>query len=219
MDHIDLLSSLADKKYKEFNSSLIPTLPKECFIGVRTPELRKIAKKTDASFLLVLPHTYFEENQLHAFMISDIKEFDLCIAETERFLPYVDNWATCDQMSPVSFCKNKKKLLDHISVWILSDHVYTVRFAVNMLMKHFLGQEFDVSYCEMVKNISLDNYYVKMVSAWYFATALYTNWDEVIIYLEEHRLDEWIHNKTIQKAIESHRITPQQKNYLRTLKK
>ena len=217
MDHIEILKSIADITYKEFNSSLIPTLPRDNFIGVRTPELRKISRIMEASFLLMLPHTYFEEDQIHAFMVSEMADFDGCISELERFLPYINNWATCDQLSPKVFLKNKDKLIPYISDWICSEHVYTVRFAINMLMKHFLSSDFDPVYPKMIKAISSDDYYVKMAVSWYYATALSTNWNEVIPYLSEYCLNKWVHNKTIRKAIESRRITEEQKAYLKTL--
>ncbi len=219
---IKRLNALQDTKYRDFQSKLIPDTKAE-FIGVRTPELRKLAKelikegKTD-SFLSVLPHKYFDENQLHAFIISGIKDFDMCVKEVERFLPYVDNWATCDQMSPKVFKKEKKALLPYINKWLKSGKTYTVRFGMGMLMQHFLGEDFAVEYAEKVACVKSDEYYIKMMQAWYFATALAKNYDEVLPFIENKTLEKWTHNKTIQKSIESYRITDEQKAYLKTLK-
>ena len=217
------LFQMQDAAYRDFQKKLIPAVAEDKVIGVRTPELRKFAGRlrkeagTEA-FLKELPHFYFDENQLHAFIISGEKDFDRCMSEVERFLPYVDNWATCDQMSPKVFCKNKKELFYHIEKWICSEHVYTVRFAVGMLMQHFLEDDFDVKYPEMVSQIRSEEYYINMMRAWYFATALAKQYDALLPFIEEKRLDEWTHNKTIQKAVESYRITKQQKEYLKTLK-
>ncbi len=219
---IKRLNALQDTKYRDFQSKLIPDTKAE-FIGVRTPELRKLAKelikegKTD-NFLSVLPHKYFDENQLHAFIISGIKDFDMCVKEVERFLPYVDNWATCDQMSPKVFKKEKKALLPYINKWLKSGKTYTVRFGMGMLMQHFLGEDFAVEYAEKVACVKSDEYYIKMMQAWYFATALAKNYDEVLPFIENKTLEKWTHNKTIQKSIESYRITDEQKVYLKTLK-
>ena len=219
---IKRLNALQDTKYRDFQSKLIPDTKAE-FIGVRTPELRKLAKelikegKTD-NFLSVLPHKYFDENQLHAFIISGIKDFDMCVKEVERFLPYVDNWATCDQMSPKVFKKEKKALLPYINKWLKSGKTYTVRFGMGMLMQHFLGEDFAVEYAEKVACVKSDEYYIKMMQAWYFATALAKNYDEVLPFIENKTLEKWTHNKTIQKSIESYRITDEQKAYLKTLK-
>lgn len=217
------LFSLQDKSYRDFQIRLIPGMSSETMIGVRTPELRKLAKSLikkegTREYLLELPHRYFDENQLHAFLLSEMKDYDQCIVEVERFLPYVDNWATCDQMSPKVFRKHRPELLDHIREWILSDQTYTVRFAVGMLMEHFLDEDFHAAYPEMVAGISSKEYYVNMMIAWYFATALAKQYDEVLPYIENRRLEPWTHNKVIQKAIESYRITPDQKSYLRELK-
>lgn len=216
------LFALRDLDYKNFNSKLIPTVCEDEIIGVRTPALRKMAKSLDKDmveqFLQDLPHKYFEENQLHAFIISEIKEFNLCISELERFLPYIDNWATCDQLSPRVFRKNKENLLPYIYKWIKSNEEYIIRFGIGMLMEHFLGPDFKKDYAERVAEVKHDAYYVKMMIAWYFATALAKNWNEVISFIEERRLDKWTHNKAIQKSIESLRISAEQKAYLKTLK-
>ncbi|MDO4869452.1 MAG: DNA alkylation repair protein [Bacillota bacterium] len=223
MDVTDRLKSLQDTGYRDFQSKLIPTVSKERIIGVRTPQLRALAKslyrdEDMSGFLQSLPHGYFDEDQLHAFIISEIKDFDLCIAEVERFLPYINNWATCDQLSPKTFKKHKDMLLSHIRSWISSEATYTVRFGIGMLMQHFLDDAFSGEYPEMVAGIKSDEYYINMMIAWYFATALAKQYDAVIPFLEEQRLDKWTHNKAIQKARESYRITPQQKEYLKGLK-
>lgn len=216
------LFALKDLDYKNFNSKLIPTVCEDKIIGVRTLELRKMAKSLDKGaaeqFLKDLPHEFFEENQLHAFIISEIKNFDRCVSELERFLPYIDNWATCDQLSPGIFRKNKEKLLPYIEKWISSDEEYMIRFGIGMLMEHFLGAGFKKDYAERVAEVKHDAYYVKMMIAWYFATALAKNWEETVSFIEERRLDKWTHNKAIQKGIESRRISAEQKAYLRGLK-
>lgn len=219
----DRLFAMRDEKYGEFQSKLIPTAAGEAFIGVRTPDLRKYAKelvKRDdvQQFLDDLPHRYFDENQLHAFILSEMKDYDRCMAEVCRFLPYVDNWATCDQMSPKVFKKHRPELLEYIKEWLKSDHTYTVRFAVGMLMEHFLDEDFDPACPEMAARIRSDEYYINMMTAWYFATALAKQYETVLPYLENRRLDPWTHNKTIQKAVESYRITAEQKAYLKELK-
>jgi len=211
-----------DEKYQSFHSKLIPNIPSETVIGVRTPVLRKLAKEVylDGAdeFLANLPHKYYDENQLHFFIVGMIKNYDACIKRVEEFLPYVDNWAVCDQVSFKQFESHKAELLEKIRLWIASEHTYTIRFAVNMLMKFYLDDDFDEEYPKMVSAVKNDDYYVKMVVAWYFATALAKQYDSIIPYIEEHRLEEWTHRKTIQKAIESYRITDEQKAYLRTLK-
>ncbi len=212
-----------DIKYRDFQKKLIPTVDEESVIGVRTPVLRKyakqLAKREDIDdFLKELPHKYFDENQLHAFVISALNDYDRCIDEVERFLPFVDNWATCDQMSPTVFNKNRGRLLDSIKIWIASDETYTIRFGVGMLMEHFLDEDFDVSYPEMVSGLRSEEYYVNMMIAWYFATALAKQYEVILPFIEEQRLELWTHNKTIQKAMESYRITPEQKSYLKSLK-
>lgn len=212
-----------DDKYADFNLKLMPGMAREKVIGVRTPILRKLAKKYKnhpdvESFLNELPHSYFEENQLHGFIISEYTDFDRCIQEVDKFLPHIDNWATCDQTSPKVFKKNTDKLKKHIYRWLESDKTYTIRFAIGMLMQHYLDEYFDEVYLEKVSGIVSDEYYVNMEIAWYMATALAKKWDATIVYLEEKKMGKWVHNKTIQKAIESYRITDDQKQYLRTLK-
>ena len=218
------LREISDPAFAEFQAKLTPGVEPERFIGVRTPELRAYAKqlaKSDAAeaFLADLPHGYFDENQLHAFIISEIKDFDECIRLTEEFLPYIDNWATCDQLSPKVFVKHKAELLEHIDRWLESDLTYTVRFGTGMLMQHFLGDEFDPAYMDRVAAFRSDEYYINMMTAWYFATALAKQYDAALAVIRENRLDVWTHNKAIQKAIESRRISPEDKEYLRTLKR
>lgn len=217
------LYELQDVIYRDFQSGLIPNVPKEYFIGVRTPELRKLAKRMAErddveEFLNDLPHATFDENQLHAFIISDIKDYDKCMAEVEKFLPYVDNWATCDQMSPKAFKKNREALLTHIREWIVSDKTYTVRFAIGMLMSHFLDEDFDEMYLDMVAEVKSEEYYINMMIAWYYATALAKQYDATLPYIRNRRLNKWTHNKAIQKSVESRRITDEQKEYLKGLK-
>ena len=217
------LFKLKDDKYREFQSKLTPTVDPESFIGVRTPELRQLAKSFKARedigvFLDDLPHKYFDENQLHAFIISNIKDYAECLIAVEAFLPYVDNWATCDQMSPKIFKKHKEELLKAIRIWIASDRTYTVRFGVKMLMEHFLDKEFDSIYPDMVAKIRSDEYYVMMMVAWYFATALAKQYDAILPYFEKQHLDKRTHNKAIQKALESNRVSQERKDYLRGLK-
>ncbi|MBR0411398.1 MAG: DNA alkylation repair protein [Eubacterium sp.] len=212
-----------DLKYRDFQARLIPTVNIDTMIGVRTPELRKYAgqlsRREDISeFLDDLPHRYFDENQLHAFIISGIKDYESCIEEVEGFLPYIDNWATCDQMSPKVFKKHRQELLSCIKRWIRSDETYTIRFGIGMLMEHFLDADFESVYPEMVAGIRSEEYYVNMMSAWYFATALAKQYDAVLPFVESRRLDAWTHNKAIQKAVESRRISKEQKDYLRSLK-
>lgn len=219
----ELLFQARDEEYGKFQSKLIPEVADNNFIGVRTPELRKIAKTLSkdpniGDFLNKLPHRYFDEDQLHSFIISEIKDMDKCIEEVERFLPYVNNWATCDQLTPKAFKKHKDKLLEKINVWIASDKTYTVRFAMEMLMTHFLDDEFDISYPEMVAGVKSEEYYIRMMQAWYFATALAKQYEAVLPFITEKKLEQWTHNKAIQKATESRRITPEQKDFLRNLK-
>lgn len=228
--------SLQDKKYGDFQKNLIPTVKANSIIGVRTPELKKYAKElsTDKNvdkFLNDLPHKYFDENQLHAFILSEEKNFETCIKKLEKFLPYIDNWATCDQLSPKCFKKNKSELIKCIGKWLKSKRAYTVRFAIEMLMSHFLDEDFDKKYLDMVSNIRFkskyenvdikldaDKYYVEMMIAWYFATALAKQYKSALSYIKNKKLLPWTHNKTIQKAIESFRVSDEHKKELRKLK-
>ena len=217
------LFRMQDTQYRDFQAKLLPNVLPDGMIGVRTPDLRKFAKQLVKQgeadgFLRELPHRYFDENQLHAFILSELKDFDRCIGEVCRFLPYVDNWATCDQLSPKTFKKHRPELLEYVQGWLASHETYTVRFAVGMLMQHFLDEDFDPAYPEAVAKIRSEEYYINMMIAWYFATALAKQYDAVIPYLENRRLDDWTHNKTIQKAVESYRITEEQKAYLKSLR-
>lgn len=219
----ELLFQLQDKGYRDFQSKLIPTIPVETIIGVRIPAIRKLAKEygkdpESVEFLKQLPHTYYDENILHALLVAEIKDYEVCVKEVEHFLPYVDNWAVCDIFSPKVFRKNKDKLIDKIREWTASGQPYTCRFGMEMLMTHFLDEDFRVEYLEIPAAVHSGEYYVNMMIAWFYATALAKKWDATIGYIEDQRLDTWTHNKTIQKARESYRITPEQKEYLKTLK-
>lgn len=219
----ELLFQLQDKGYRDFHSKLIPTIPVETIIGVRIPAIRKLAKEygkdpESVEFLKQLPHTYYDENILHALLVAEIKDYEVCVKEVERFLPYVDNWAVCDIFSPKVFRKNKDKLIDKIREWIASGHPYTCRFGMEMLMTHFLDEDFRVEYLEIPAAVHSEEYYVNMMIAWFYATALAKQWDAAVGYIEKKCLDSWTHNKTIQKARESYRITREQKEYLKTLK-
>lgn len=223
MDILNELYKLQDIKYAEFQSKLIPTLPKEYFIGVRVPEVRKLAKKyinypESKEFINNLPHNYYDENMLHGLLISEIKDYQRCIEEVDRFLPYVDNWAVCDILSPKVFKKHKEEVLPKIKEWSQSKEIYTSRFGIEMLMSHFLDNDFKEEYLEIPAKVKSNEYYVMMMIAWFYATALTKQWEKTIKYIEQNRLNKWIHNKTIQKAVESHRITNKQKEYLKRMK-
>lgn len=218
----DLLT-LSDTEYKSFHSKLIPTVDSDTVIGVRVPIIRDYANELFkageyAEFLNTLPHNYFDEYQLHSFIICKIRNFDLCISEVEKLLPYIDNWAVCDSLRPVCFSKNKDKLIIRIYEWLKSDKPYTVRFAVGMLMTHFLDTDFKDEYFDLVLSINSEEYYVNMMIAWYFATALCKQYDKAINIIAENKLPVWVHNKTIQKAIESYRITEDKKKYFKSFK-
>lgn len=217
------LFELQDKDYKEFHSKLIPTVEPSRVIGVRTPELRKFAKEFNKSgerdgFMEELPHYYYEENNLHGFLIESIKDFDEAVQALDKFLPYVDNWATCDMMSPKILAKRPDELILKVREWIASEKTYTIRYAIGTLMRYFLDERFDIEYPELAAAVKSEEYYVNMMVAWYFATALAKQYEAVLPFIEQNKLDKWIHNKTIQKAVESNRITAEQKNYLRTLR-
>lgn len=217
------LFELQDLKYKDFHSKLMPTIDPQTVIGVLTPALRKfageLAKTADsAEFIKILPHKYYEENNLHGFLLEKIKDYNELIKALDNFLPYIDNWATCDLMSPPIFKKHTEDLLEKIKEWIKSEHTYTVRFGIKMLMSFYLEENFKAEYLELVAGIKSDEYYVNMMIAWYFATALAKQYDSAVLYLENRKLDKWVHNKTIQKAVESYRITKEQKEYLKSLR-
>ena len=216
------LLSLRDEKYRDFQSALIPTVQKSSFIGVRTPDLKRLAKEFSSraeigEFLSSLPHATFDENQLHAFLISDFKDFSRCVGEVDRFLPYVNNWATSDQMSPAVFKKHSAELLPFIQKWLSSSEVYAVRFAVKMLMDHFLDKAFDPIYLSWVADTKSEEYYIQMMCAWYFATALAKRYEDALPYLSNGRLSPVVKKKAIRKALESFRVSAEQKAYLRTL--
>ena len=209
------LKKYSDEKYKKFNSSLIPNIDSKLFIGVRTPILKKIAKEMDENekkdFLKKLPHKYFEENQIHAFLISFEKNYDNAINYTEKFLPYIDNWATCDQLLPNTFKKNKYDLLKHINKWLKSNEIYKIRFAIGMLMRHFLDDDFNESYLKKVSSIKTDEYYINMMIAWYFATALAKQYQLSLKYIKNYKLNKFAHNMAIKKSIESFRVNANHK--------
>lgn len=225
MDSIkEKLFKLQDKEYRKIQVKTITNIDPDTIIGVRTPELKKLANEMFKSgnykfFIEDLPHKYFDENQLHAFIISKIKNYDECLDAFNKFLPYIDNWATCDQSCPNAFKNNSDKLIKEIKVWIKSKKTYTIRFGISMLMRNYLDDNYKEEYLELVSKIRSKEYYVNMMIAWFFATALAKRYDDTIKYIENEKLDIWTHNKTIQKAIESYRITIEQKEYLRSLKK
>lgn len=213
-----------DEEYALFQHKIIPAAPKDAVIGVRTPALRayarQLAKREDiVEFLNDLPHRYFDEDQLHSFIVSEIRDYGRCIAEVDRFLPYVNNWATCDQLSPKVFGRHREELLTDIRRWLGSDATYTLRFGIGMMMQYFLDDAFDPAYPEEIAVLRSDEYYVNMMIAWYFATALAKQYDAVLPFIEQGRLDKWTHNKAIQKSVESYRITPEQKTYLKGLRR
>ncbi len=217
------LFELQDLKYKEFSCKLMPTVNPETVIGVRTPDLRKLAREFSkrpevSEFLKILPHAYFEENNLHGFLIETITDYDAVVAALDEFLPYIDNWATCDLISPKVFKKHLHKLYGKIKAWLKSDRIYTVRFGIGMLMRYYLDGDFRSEMIELVACIRSKEYYVNMMIAWYFATALAKQYETALPYIQEQRLEKWTHNKAIQKAIESYRIGTEEKAHLRTLK-
>ncbi len=214
------LFELQDMAYRDFHSRLMPGIDKETVIGIRVPVLRKYAKSIAGTelaekFIKELPHCYYEENNLHMMLITRIKDYDRCLLEIERFLPYIDNWATCDFPAPKCFENHKEDLLPVIKRWIASSETYTIRYGIGMLMRLYLDADFDPEYVRIVAEVKSDEYYVNMMIAWYMATALAKQWDAVIPYIEEHRMSDWVHRKTIQKAVESYRITDEQKRYLK----
>lgn len=217
------LFELQDLKYRDFQSRLLPGIEKETIIGIRTPNLRKFAKefagtKESEQFLQELPHQYYEENNLHLMLVAQIGDYEKCLEEIKRFLPYIDNWATCDLPLPKCFEKNKTELIAEVKTWVTSKETYIIRYGIGALMRLYLDEKFDEEYPKLVSNVISAEYYVNMMIAWYFATALAKQWDAVIGYIEERKLSEWVHKKTIQKAVESYRITKEQKEYLRSLR-
>ena len=214
---------MQDKTYKDFHSKLMPTINPDSIIGIRVPVLRDYAKKLFKEnsveslnlFLKNLPHEFYEENNIHAFIIEKINNFDECIFYLEKFLPYIDNWATCDMLNPKILKTNCEKLLEKIYQWINSDSVYTVRFAIGMLMRYFLDEKFETKYLDLVTSINSEEYYINMMRAWFFATALAKQYEQTFPYIKNYSLDKWTHNKTIQKAKESFRISKEQKEELK----
>lgn len=224
MDITERLFEMQDVDYADFQCRLTPGIGRERFIGVRVPNLRKLAGKIGGreeaqDFMRSLPHRYYEEDMLHGLLISGIADYDACMAAVKDFLPYVDNWAVCDTMSPKVFKRHRDRLLPQLESWMKEDETYTIRFGMKMLMEHFLDEDFRPEYLELPAQIVNTEYYVRMMQAWFFATALARQWDETVIYLQEGRLEVWTHNKTIQKAVESYRIPDDRKEYLKTLRK
>ena len=217
------LFELQDLKYRDFHSKLMPETDKETVIGIRTPVLRKFAKEFAGTseaeaFLRQLPHRYYEENNLHMMLIAQIKDYNMCVSETEKFLPYIDNWATCDSPLPKCFDKNKEDIIVRAKNWIATDDTYVKRYGMGVMMRMFLDEDFKEEYIQLVAGVKSEEYYVNMMIAWYMATALAKQWHAAIPYIQEHRLSEWVHRKSIQKAVESYRITPEQKDYLKGLR-
>ena len=214
------LFELQDLKYRDFHSKLMPETDKETVIGIRTPVLRKFAKEFAGTseaeaFLRQLPHRYYEENNLHMMLITGIKDYEKCMEEIQRFLPCIDNWATCDYPAPKCFARHKDQVLEEAKRWISSGETYVIRYGIGMLMRLFLDEDFSSEYLEMTAAVQSQEYYVNMMIAWYFATALAKQWDAAVPYIEQHKLSDWVHRKTVQKAVESYRITPEQKEYLK----
>ena len=219
----DRLLKSRDEDYRLFQLKLVPGIAPDTVIGVRTPEMRRIAKEVFLSdqkhcFLCELPHRFYEENLVHFFVISMIKDFDECVRAVDTFLPYVDCWPVSDQATPAAFRKNHQRLLPYIKKWIASEHVYTARFGIRMLMNEFLGDDFREEYLSLASSNLGNDYYLKMMVAWFFATALAKKYDESVVYIEEHRLDEWVHKKAVQKALESYRVSDEHKRHLVTLR-
>ena len=214
------LFELQDLKYRDFHSKLMPETDKETVIGIRTPVLRKFAKEFAGTseaevFLRQRPHRYYEENNLHMMLITGIKDYEKCMEEIQRFLPCIDNWATCDYPAPKCFARHKDQVLEEAKRWISSGETYVIRYGIGMLMRLFLDEDFSSEYLEMAAAVQSQEYYVNMMIAWYFATALAKQWDATVPYIEQHKLSDWVHRKTVQKAVESYRITPEQKEYLK----
>lgn len=223
MESNEILTALwqaQDTDYKLFHEKLVPNIDPDRIIGVRIPVIRKMAKQlgSQQSFLSELPHSFYEEYQLHACMLNNIRDFDTALIAVNAFLPYVDNWATCDILNPIAFKKNPSRLIPYAMEWAKSEKTYTMRFGVEMLMNHCLSEYFSPAQSDLVAGLRPEDYYGKMMIAWYFATALAKQYDIILPYLQNHLLERWTHNKTIQKAVESYRITPEQKEYLKSLR-
>ncbi len=223
MTVFDKLLAAKDDNYRAFQARLVPNIPADTILGVRTPQLRQIAKELFASderqaFLRALPHTYYEENLVHFFVLARSRDFDECVSAVDVFLPYVNCWPVSDQATPAAFKKNHERLLPYIKKWIASDHVYTARFGIRMLMNEYLDADFCEEYLELVAQKQGDDYYLKMMQAWYFATALAKRYDESVKYMKACRLDDWVRKKAIQKALESYRVSDAHKEYLKSLR-
>ena len=224
MDITQKLMEMRDEKHRDFTVKLIPNISKDNIIGVRLPKIRELSKELIKSgeyifFINTLPHIYFEEYHLHSYIISEIKDIDAFAKEVERLLPYIDNWSVCDSLRPKCFLKDKEKALPYVKKWLESKHIYTQRFAIEMLMVHFLDKDFSKEYLDIVSNVEAEDYYLKMMIAWYFATALAKQYEVTLPYVENRCIkDKWTHNKAIQKACESHRISDDKKLFLKTLK-
>jgi len=217
------LLALANEKNAAFVARLIPNVPPETILGAYQPQLRALARELRGSpaaesFLRQLPHTLHEENLLHAFLLDSVRDFGACLAEVERFLPHVDNWAVCDSLRPKGFVKHRAELLPHVEQWLASGETYTVRFGLGMLMCHYLDGEFEPRFLDLAAAVRSEEYYVRMMTAWYFATALAKQYDAALPYLRERRLDPWTHNMTIRKAVESRRVPEAHKQFLKTLR-
>lgn len=224
MNVTERLFELQDKAYADFHSGLVPNVPREKIIGVRVPDARRLAKEYGKDpecrdFLRALPHKYYDENVLHGILLSGLKDYEECVRAVEEFLPYVDNWAVCDILSPKVFRQHRTELIAKVREWSASEKTYTCRFGMEMLMTHYLDEDFRSEYLEIPAGVCSEEYYVNMMTAWFFATALAKQWDAAIPYLRDNRLGAWVHNKTIQKARESFRITQEQKAYLKTLRR
>lgn len=217
------LQQLQDVGYRAFECKITPGIAPETVLGVRVPQLRKLAKSLSETekntFLSQLPHRYYDENNLHAIIISQCGDMHRTVELLDAFLPYVDNWNTCDMIIPVCLKQDLSALLPHIRRWMAERHLYTVRFGIGLLLRYYLDDAFQPEYAAWVAAVQTEEYYLRMMVAWYFATALAKQYDVVLPYLQQHRLPQWTHNKTIQKAVESYRITPEQKDYLRTLRR
>lgn len=217
------LFALQDLKYRDFHSRLLPGIDKETIIGIRTPILRKFAKEFAGrdeaeEFLQALPHQYYEENNLHMMILTGIKDYNKCLEEIKKFVPYINNWATCDLPLPKCFNNHKQELLTQVREWIASDHIYTIRYGLGVLMNLYLDEDFKPEYLELASAVRSEEYYVNMMIAWYFATALAKQWEAAVPYIEQKKLPQWVHRKTIQKAVESYRITAEQKVYLKSFR-
>ena len=209
------LFELQDLRYREFHRNLVPTADADYIIGVRMPLLRQLAKEIDAApFISELPHKYYEENQLHAILLSGMKDYDDCLREVERFLPYVDNWATCDGLRPRCFARHTDDVLVHVRRWLAAEHEYTVRFGIGVLEAFFLDKAFRPEQLQWVASIQREEYYIRMMQAWYFATALAKQWEATLPVIAT--LPDWVRRKSIQKACESFRVSQEHKNYLRS---